>query len=361
MLLRLYKILLVALFVASVAAQTTTAPPDTVLSTTSATATSSSARAAPTTNSTVGASQDLFLWPPEGGLKQCQRVTFSFTKPAVPLTCGVYVTNTSTYIEQVLLPPTYTSLVSGTFSWLVDLPAGLSVNVQIFVTLNGQIQQYTLPNLVVQDGDDLSCLAINAGQNTQSIVSYASSLNESYVYAAPTASSSSAGSNGGASVSGGTIAGAVIGSLAGIALVLILVYFLLRRHRRRLAARDPTQPFHDDSKSFRSQAASQPYLAAPSTVATGGLPHQTYAQQYAINVSGRSGQDVVPYQTARPGTLAEPMAPSPPPTGEGRFLGSPSKSDFSPTAVRTEPDRGTAGLADPLSFASRSSHAHGPQ
>lgn len=51
------------------------------------------------------------------------------------------------------------------------------------VTINGQISQYTLPNMVVQEGQDNSCLGRNVGQNTQSIISYASSLNGSYVYA----------------------------------------------------------------------------------------------------------------------------------------------------------------------------------
>ena len=74
----------------SVNAQTTT--PLMSLSTTlsqsvissSSTATTSSIPPAPTSNSTASEggstgtkTQDLFLWPPQGGLKQCERVTFA--------------------------------------------------------------------------------------------------------------------------------------------------------------------------------------------------------------------------------------------------------------------------------------------
>jgi len=52
------------------------------------------------------------------------------------------------------------------------------------VTINGQISQYTLPDLIVQEGQGNSCLGRNVGQNTQSIISYASSLNGSYIYTA---------------------------------------------------------------------------------------------------------------------------------------------------------------------------------
>lgn len=87
-----YALVVLPLFTS---AQDTTSPPAS-LSTTlsqsvissnpSASPTSASIPPAPTVNSTVGTSQDLFLWPPQGGLRQCERVTFSFTKPAVPLT-----------------------------------------------------------------------------------------------------------------------------------------------------------------------------------------------------------------------------------------------------------------------------------
>jgi len=39
--------------------------------------------------------------------------------------------DTSTYLEQVILSPTYNTLISGTFAWTVDMPVGLSVNVQV--------------------------------------------------------------------------------------------------------------------------------------------------------------------------------------------------------------------------------------
>ncbi|GAA5925711.1 uncharacterized protein JCM15063_005096 [Sporobolomyces koalae] len=160
---------------------------------------------APTANSTdtTGTAQDLFLWPPSTGLRQCERVTFAFTKPAVPLTCGIYVTNTSTYLEQVIIAPSYNTLVAGTFSWLVDMPIGLSVNVQVFVTVNGQIQQYTLPAMTVEEGSDNSCFGRNAGQNTQSILSYASSLNSTYSYTASNSAPTQTSSNSGSGLGGG--------------------------------------------------------------------------------------------------------------------------------------------------------------
>ena len=39
-------------------------------------------------------------------------------------------TDTSTYLQQIPLGGGFTSLTGGTFPWLVDLPAGLSVQVQ---------------------------------------------------------------------------------------------------------------------------------------------------------------------------------------------------------------------------------------
>ncbi|GAA5832440.1 hypothetical protein JCM3766R1_003074 [Sporobolomyces carnicolor] len=287
----------------------------TTLSPTSSSATTTSIdRAAPTANSTTeGANaQDLFLWPPQGGLRQCERATFAFVKPAVALTCGIYVTGSSTYLEQVILAPqTYNTLVAGTFSWLVDMPVGLSLNVQIFVSVNGRTQQYTLPSLVVQEGTDNSCFARNIGQNTQSIISYASSLNGSYVYTAPASSSTSARSSGrGGGLSRGAIAGVVIGVVLGVALVLLIaLWFLVRRQKLRNGSNVPSSQF-------------QPPPPATTTFA------QNYAQSVMSNNHHHHNSRIPYQQSAPPGTLAEPVTKR---VGEG-----------------------TEGLADPNSFVSRS-------
>ncbi|GAA5893729.1 EGFR-like transmembrane domain-containing protein [Sporobolomyces salmoneus] len=325
----------------SASAQTTTSAPlslsttlsQSVVSSATASTTSTSIGPAPTANSTVGESQDLFLWPPQGGLRQCERVTFAFTKPAVPLTCGMYVTNTSTYIEQVILAPTYNTLVSGTFSWLVDMPVGLSVNVQVFVTLNGQIQQYTLPSMTVIEGSDNSCFGRNIGQNTQSIISHASSLNGSYVYTAPSASSTGKPSSGGGNkINGGAIAGIVIGALAGLVLLIVLFFYLRRRQHQRTHPEQSTfgNPPHPDSQFHQN------------------IPPASQAQNYAYSVmSGGSGAGQYPYKRSHPpGTIAEPMSTTPPP--QGVAPGSPRQSEM---GMRGE---GTRGLADPDSFMSRS-------
>ncbi|GAA5916264.1 hypothetical protein JCM5296_002634 [Sporobolomyces johnsonii] len=295
--------------------------------------TSTSSSPAPTANVTNGVDQTLTLWAPEAGLVQCELATFGFTGPAVPKTCGVYVTNTSTYLEQIILGGAFTSLTAGTFSWLVDVPAGLSLEVQIFITLNGAVQQYTLHDQVVKAGANNSCLATGAGQNTQSIISYASSLNASYSRS-PSESATSSGSGG---ASGGTIAGAVIGSLAGVAALVLLAFILYRR--RRLT---PPPPVVDDSKStYSTNLQTWPPGSVPP-------PHDgtTYAQRYAANYYGNAPGGVVPYQAASPrGTIAEPMAAITPPGTPGSPL---------ETMGEFGGRQGTQGLDDPATFVDRS-------
>lgn len=87
------------------------------------------------------------------------------------------------------------------------------------------------------------------------------------------------------------VAGAVIGSLAGVAL-LLLGCFLLRRRLHRRIENDNVQ-MQEQKYPSQSHPASQPQ----------GLP-PTYAQNYANSVmSGSTGS---PYKrSARPGTIAE--------------------------------------------------------
>ncbi|GAA6048592.1 hypothetical protein JCM3770_002045 [Rhodotorula araucariae] len=327
-----------------------TAPPTTASSPANASATSSFATAVtntvvsassrpssttadvprPTANITAGAEQSLRLWAPSAGLVMCETATFAFTGPSVPKTCGVFVTNTSTYIQQIPLSGAYTPLTAGLFEWLVDLPSGLSVNVQFWVTLNGAVQQFTLPPIVVQPNSDNSCLATGQGQNTQSIVAYASALNES-----PSATPTSSGST--ANV--GAIAGGVVGAVAVLCALVLLLYLL---HRRR--TRSPPPPMGEKD-------AYDPSTGGP-----------TYAQLVAINYAGQQGgaAGVVPYQSAGPApqpAAARPYAAEPMPASPASPLnGGHMRPPLSPPGTAATPAElgGTEGLDDPATFLSRS-------
>uniref|UniRef100_A0A0K3CGM7 Epidermal growth factor receptor-like transmembrane-juxtamembrane segment domain-containing protein n=1 Tax=Rhodotorula toruloides TaxID=5286 RepID=A0A0K3CGM7_RHOTO len=289
----------------------------------SSTVSSSSALPAPTANVTTGSDQTLRLWQPKGGLVMCQRAEFAFTGPAVPKTCGVYVTNSSTYLQQIPLGGAVTSYTAGTFSWLVDVPAGLSLDIQIWVTLNGQVNQVTIHGLVVQESSDNTCLATGPGQNTQSIISYASALNSS-----PSATSTSSGGKG---TNVGGIAGGVVGGVLGLALLALLtIWFLRRRHARHFEE----YPLTEHEKQYSN--------------AYGPNGDLTSAQMVAMGYQGQpvpSPGGVVPYQPATPSMLAEPMSSSTPPPALGADFGSPR----SPAVTQ-----GTAGLDDPATFLARS-------
>ncbi|BGP16706.1 hypothetical protein JCM10213_009123 [Rhodosporidiobolus nylandii] len=280
----------------------------------SSSTTSTSKGPAPTANSTAAtANSGLELWLTGGELRMCEMATFAFTGPAVPKTCGVFVTNTSTYLQQIPLGGTFTSLTAGTFQWLVDVPAGLSLEVQLWVTINGGVSQYTLHDLVVQEGQNNSCLATGPGQNTASIISYASSLNESYVYTANNT---------------GAIAGGVVGACIGLALLVLGAYLV---YRRRKHSRLPPPP--DGEKPYGSEYGVYPAPGQPTYA-------QLVAQQYTSGV--------VPYQQPLvTGTAMEPMpAPSPSLSAGPHSPGTPT-GEFGAR-------RGTDGLADPNTFVSRS-------
>ncbi|TNY23587.1 hypothetical protein DMC30DRAFT_423629 [Rhodotorula diobovata] len=300
----------------------------------------------PTANLTTGATQDLRLWAPESGLTMCERVTFAFTGPSVPKTCGVYVTNTSTYIQQIPLGGTYTSLTAGTFSWLVDLPAGLSV-VSTGVTLNGAVTQYSLPAIIVQPSSDNSCLGTGQGQNTQSIISYASALNESYTWTPPSATSTSKGST----PNVGAIAGGTIGGVALLLALALGLYVLRTRHRARSAPPPPPGlELGEDAKAW-------------DYAARGGL---SYAQMVAMSYNGSAATAAAPYQAQQQpsGFAAEPMPATPPPTTPGSHSHSHGRTALSPAPGGTSElsgptatpstGTGTTGLDDPASFVSRS-------
>ncbi|BGP25122.1 hypothetical protein JCM10295v2_004042 [Rhodotorula toruloides] len=260
---------------------------DTVVSA-SSTSASSSALPAPTANVTTGSDQTLRLWQPKSGLVMCQRAEFAFTGPAVPKTCGVYVTNSSTYLQQIPLGGSVTSYTAGTFSWLVDVPAGLSLDIQIWVTLNGQVDQITIHGLIVQESGDNTCLATGPGQNTQSIISYASALNSSYTWHPQTQRNANLVWRQGHE----RIAGGVVGGVLGLALVALLgVWFLRRRHARHFDEYPLTQHEKQYSDVY------------------GPNGELTSAQMVAVGYQGQpvpSHGGVVPYQPATPSMLAEP-------------------------------------------------------
>ncbi|GAA5863011.1 hypothetical protein JCM8547_003648 [Rhodosporidiobolus lusitaniae] len=315
---------------------------------TTATGTSTSTSAAvpaPTSNSTTSTDQTVRLWMLEE-LVQCERVTFAFTGPQIAKTCGLYVTNSSTYLQQISLGGEFASLTQGTFGWLVDIPAGLHVDFQFWVSINGGIEQYTIHDTVVQPGNSSACIANGSGQNTASIASLASSLNSSWTYMPPTATSTSSGG-----VNGGTIAGGVIGALCGLALLLLITYLIYRRRKRSLTAPLP----EGVEKGYDSQGGwggSQGH-AGGSFMMTTPPPGMSYAQQVAAQYNGQGG--VVPYQSRAPGMAAEPMAaPSPPGTPSGPPGSPATRKDGSVGAGTSEFGRGTEGLEDPSTFLSRS-------
>ncbi|GAA5908110.1 hypothetical protein JCM6882_005943, partial [Rhodosporidiobolus microsporus] len=242
-----------------------------------------------------------------------------------------------TYLQQIPLGGTFTSLTAGTFGWLVDIPAGLSLEVQFWVTINGGIQQFTLHNQVVQNSGDNSCLGTGQGQNTQSIISYASSLNASYTYTPPTATSTSKGGS-----NAGAIAGGVVGGLAGLALLVLGAYFVYRRRMRNLSAPPP-----EGEKPYYYGEGGVPVYGTPPP----GQPTyaQMYVQQYGGNGTELGSQGgVVPYQPKKQtGMAMEPMPPSSPITSSSPAGGA-SSSEFG--ARRG----GTEGLEDPSTFLSRS-------
>ncbi|ORY52825.1 hypothetical protein BCR35DRAFT_18455 [Leucosporidium creatinivorum] len=192
--------------------------------TATASKTSTSTPAFPTANSTTTSSSDLYLWVPE--LVECEEAVLAFRGPPVSKTCGVYVTNTSSFLELLPLDGSFTSLTTATFGWLVDVPAGLTVNVQIFASYNGKTISYTSNPIVVSAGNSTSCLATNEGQNTQSILSYASSIDPSFTYG-PSSTAST-----GSSTPVGPIAGGVIGGVAALTIVAFALFFFKRRLNR---------------------------------------------------------------------------------------------------------------------------------
>ncbi|GAA5864188.1 hypothetical protein JCM3774_001251 [Rhodotorula dairenensis] len=323
---------------------------------------------APTANTTTSTSQQVRLWGPKEGLVTCRQVDFAFAAPAVPKSCGVYVTNTSTYLQQIPLGGDFTPLTSGTFSWLVDLPAGLSVEIQFWVTINNRVEQYTLHNLVVQPGENTSCIATGPGHNTQSIVSYASSLNSS-----PTAAAT-AKSDRGPPVA--PIVGGVVGGLGGLALLFLLTCFCLRRRRHTRSQQlppplgDNNGPEGDKAGITHAQMVARSYQDYnPTDVATtanqsgvgSGSPTATRSGgqvapvPYVTQTEMRPSRSVTTLRTADfvdagrsgPDSSSSPISPS-----SGSLVAHPAVP-VPYVSQRERGNEGTQGLDDPATFSTR--------
>ncbi|GAA6025289.1 hypothetical protein JCM8202_002677 [Rhodotorula sphaerocarpa] len=301
---------------------------------------------APTANSTVSSGQQtVALWAPAGELVMCRSAEFAFTGPAVPKSCGVYVTNTSTYLQQISLGGDLTALTAGTFSWFVDLPAGLSVEVQFWVTLNHGVQQYTLHDLIVQPSDDDTCIATGAGQNTESIVSYASCLNSSWVFQQQPSGVEPAKGH-------GTPVGPIVGAVVGVSVlvVLILAFLLWRRRRSRRRALQPgVSPAGADADTFE-KSGEMPSLWQAHEVAPEwqpGSPQSAvvpYHSPYPL-----PGQPVSLIKTGAPSFLGVPSEPATPVRLTGTSPSSPKSHVSSGGALGA----GATGLDDPGTFSAR--------
>ncbi|GAA5983809.1 hypothetical protein JCM10908_005935 [Rhodotorula pacifica] len=352
----------------------TTVPFSSSALTATSSSTTSSVMPAPTANTTSSTIQQVRVWPPKDGLVMCRRVEFAFTGPAVPKSCGVYVTNASTYLQQIPLGGEFSSLTGGTFSWLVDLPAGLSVEVQFWVSINNRVEQFTLHELVVQPSEDTSCIATGPGQNTQSIVSYASSLNES-----PTASATAHHSHG---TPVGPIVGGVVGGLAGLALLILTSYFFLRR-RARSIHRPPPIGFDYPGGVEGDKSGYYSGHPSPSHAQMVALNYQGYGAPTATDggsnspIMNRTGGQtpLVPYfsphelrsqgvasssSNAAPSTIGiapEPMGPDSDSEYQSQSATTAPKPEVVPYASApgggVSAGTGTQGLDDPATFASR--------
>ncbi|ORY54990.1 hypothetical protein BCR35DRAFT_316053 [Leucosporidium creatinivorum] len=219
------------------------------------TRTSSAASSSSTSNSTSSTSQAVSPTVELPPLVQCAYATFSFTCPeqfvGMPKHLGFYPSTTSNWIETYDLPSAYDSLTEGSFTWLVDLPVGLSVAAMFYVTdtsANGAIPgngSASTSDGVVIAGTSSSCLAQNVGASTTVVVSYASKFDPTFVWSASAkqtsaaaGSSDSSSGGGGSSTPIGAIVGGVVGGIAAITIIAVILFYLKRKHDRQVALRD---------------------------------------------------------------------------------------------------------------------------
>ncbi|KAM0788023.1 hypothetical protein ACM66B_006222 [Microbotryomycetes sp. NB124-2] len=217
------------LFVFAVLAQSDTASLTTTSSRTSTSRsnTITSASSTSTARGTGSRSTPTIQLPP---LVQCSYATFTFTIPRVfaglPKHLGFYPSSASSWIETVHLGTQYDDLTEGTFTWLVDLPVGLSVAAMFYVT----------------QPENQGAIPQNGRASTSSIVAIASNFDPTFIWtgAQPTSSAGRAPSSGGndddGAVPAGAIVGAVIGGIALVTIVPVFLFCLRRRHNQRLAA-----------------------------------------------------------------------------------------------------------------------------
>ncbi|KAK4052045.1 hypothetical protein OIV83_002339 [Microbotryomycetes sp. JL201] len=266
--LQLYSLLLA---VALAAAQSNTGTQTTTLrslTSRSSTNTITSSSATATSKGASTRSTPSIQLPP---LVQCSFATFSFTIPSnligLPKHLGFYPSSASSWIETVHLGTQYDDLTEGSFTWLVDLPVGLSIAAMFYVTEpenNGAIPpngSASTSDSVILAGTRSDCLAGNAGEltflqfdnvaslfidpfkgaSTSSIVAIASSYDPTFIWTGTQPTSSSGGRDGGnqsSPVPAGAIVGAVIGGITLVTAVALFLFYLKRRHNQKMAARD---------------------------------------------------------------------------------------------------------------------------
>ncbi|BGP29193.1 hypothetical protein JCM10296v2_000931 [Rhodotorula toruloides] len=275
-------------------------------------------------------------------LYECEFATWTYTAPVGPKYLGIYVTGTQNFLETYSLPSVYDDRQNGTFSWKVDLPAGLSVAAMFYVVADGASgtngAQASTPDAVINAGSSgADCLGTNDPGSQAQIFSLASSLDPSFSAtksnSAPTSAASAGGGGGGTNT--GAIVGGVVGGIVGIALIALLLVYLKREHDAQ--AGDAYSLY--SGRSEKRGSFHQPrYGEGPAS--TGGLTAPPPGTYYATDDQGNlhlvmgyppnEGEPAyvppppepavseallspAPLRTAPVGTLPEPMDESAPP------------------------------------------------
>ncbi|GAA6006963.1 uncharacterized protein JCM10292_000375 [Rhodotorula paludigena] len=328
-------------------------------------------------------------------LYSCQYSTWTYTAPVGPKTLGFYVSGTQTWIEQYRLPSVYDERTNGTFTWLCDLPAGLSVAAMFYVVQDGAsgtngAQASTVDALINAGSSGTSCLGTNDPSSQGGILSLASSLDPSFSHTADGSQASNAVANGSGNDDGGSapigaIVGGVVGGVVGIGIIAALLFYLRHKHNQAAYMASDGLSVYSGTTEKRSSQHHSRYGTGPGS--TSGIVPPPAGTYYATDehgnvhlLMGYPGEGIgqtpyvppvseapmspAPKTTAPPGMLPEPMdesstsAPTPvpvtAPTTPLQAPGStaspaPPASSFQPVTER-EGYLGHQGLDDPSSF-----------
>ncbi|GJN87688.1 hypothetical protein Rhopal_000643-T1 [Rhodotorula paludigena] len=294
------------------------------------------------------------------------------------------------------LPSVYDERTNGTFTWLCDLPAGLSVAAMFYVVQDGAsgtngAQASTVDALINAGSSGTSCLGTNDPSSQGGILSLASSLDPSFSYTADGSQASNGASNGsgdeddgGAPI--GAIVGGVVGGVVGIGVIAALLFYLRHKHNQAAYMASDGLSVYSGTTEKRSSQHHSRYGTGPGS--TSGIVPPPAGTYYATDehgnvhlLMGYPGEGIgqtpyvppvseapmspAPKTTAPPGMLPEPMdesstsAPTPvpvitAPTTPLQAPGStaspaPPASSFHPVTER-EGFFGHQGLDDPSSF-----------